>query len=373
MKRLIFFAGASAAIFHLPFFADAGLSDISTRNAIEAFTDASVGHSDCRRYEPGEPLNTWWSKGKFLCPLMNQYRGRFISFTPSDPPHPCATFLDGKKTVYDSLSPSERDDLSRYGTDDFIPKSRARLLNEDGYTVKNTLQRTLAMSEALAIGVHVGTACCGTNSACWRAFRATTIRICESPRNVNMPDPCSQGAYFDPSYKARKPGVAQPGTMIISPYNRPGYDDSLTLTHEFSHACSDIWTQLRDPSGDGYNNGNCEVTRANIDHYKFISSSLSAGSDLMPCIARAASANSRSSTGYIPGACAATRLEEGYAVASAALLQSDARFALSIIFPKMCELMPSTLHPYAGDVLKCLLATSPKIRSALKLELLCTN
>ncbi len=341
---------------------------------IESFSGRAALSGDvcARRSEQVSPVTNWWRRGKMLCPLLSQYSKRpNLTFDRRDPPHPCAS-LTGAPTVYDSVSTSEKLQMQRYGGPDYRSLSRNQLVAQ-GYRVATTLERAQVLVGASTAAAHVGAACCGTDRRCWSAFRKIPMKFCVSPQNANQPDSCADSrGYYQPSSQPFKRGELHLGTVVISPYIDPDVQYSGLFTHEFSHACSNIQAQLRNmPAGEGYASPKCQVTAQNRAHYQQITSRLSADSGLVSCLATAASVNARTSMGYIPWICPSARLEEAYAMASSALLRSDVNFALKAIYPQMCEALPSAVHPYNGDVLKCLLSHSPKIRRALGLELLC--
>ncbi len=322
----------------------------------------------------------WSDRRKKFCPTLSKYRlGQTLSFEEGDPTHPCALFL-GKKPIYKAANAKSKRQLSTYSTPDFQPKSHNEMLSE-GRSLMTTAERKAIQERAKNDGGRLAKNCCGTNEKCLTAMQAVEIKFCDYPdaiRNPKSPNPCSRAnGFYSRSESPRAAGNVLPGKITLSPYNVVVTDMTSLFAHEYGHACSDTWDQLngmlvwdRTFHASAEALGNCTLNPKQTAHYKNATAA-TAGPELVDCLITLSSQQSPKSFGYIPESCDSRRLEEAFASAIMMVSLSEQGSAIPSLYPNACNYNPSKMHPFRGDVFKCVLSHSQKVRNQISAELSC--
>lgn len=264
--------------------------------------------------------------------------------------------------------------------------------------------------------------CCGDQEACRQPMQEVKFSICKVPADKHAKDDCLYGApgYFRKDedfylfanllkqiqgnkgeYSREERATAKlqegtlqkalrrlpyreaifPGEIIVSPYlypvqnttqlRRPVSDKA--LIHEFTHACSSIWLQLKTFSKparpavdtllqgwDGYSvrrdSGarDCKIRPETISAYSAMMGNLDGGRAILDCIADLAksSVNPRAAE-YVKGSCPVQKLEEGLAEAFG-LYGSLVKYGRIEKRSLYCDQGPDESHPSTHLVLQCL-------------------
>jgi hypothetical protein len=312
------------------------------------------------------------------CAVLKQYKSnQQLSFDEKDPLHPCSV-TKGKTGFYAAAKSEKRKQLSTYATSDFkSPSYRENLKN--GERLMTLAEREQVKMFTEAERSRTAEKCCGENQKCSAALNAVKVVFCDNTdaiKDPNAPDDCSSPLAFYLSQKKMIPDDdIKPGKIEFSPYFSSSYQ--VIVSHEFGHACSDIWSQIKKDSAVSREEhvklsdpASCTLDAEAMTHYRIASQAMKI-EGLAECLWNVSVQKSPKGYGYVPGSCDRRRLEEGFADALLLAKQTDSGDAVPTVFPNECDWDPSKLHPYRGDILKCMLTHSDKLRSKLASELSC--
>lgn len=363
----------------------------------------SAGGSSCSNCSP--ELNP---VGAYTCEILKEYdQGAAIrSVPPSNFTSDLAPICKEVLLSWGISDSSKIDDCQRSGENryasDYISLSprelrRTSRKNNSGTGWKLASYEMLdkRLNEIYQKSVGMKLSCCGQDLECRRLIDTVQLFYCDNPEaraNKNLPDSCSDLAYFNVSlttiedlqklkdhFPSTSPlQIKRIGEIVISPYYQEigneitWMDSDLTIAHEYGHACRMVklaqslnsQEKSRKESAIFYLNSisgqerDCSLPRGKIEFYRSIAEN--SGEVVTPTIIDCVASLGLRGEGVCENNCPYQALDESYANLIATIAYPN------WAFPNFCASIRDSQHPFGMDIYECLAQHSPNFRQIVK-------